>query len=1170
MNRASMWLSVICVLACCLQFAACGGTSSSGGTGSGSGVTTTSLPDGKVNSPYSATLAATGGTPPYTWTLASGIQGSLPPGLALSSSGVISGTPTEPGLFGSLAFTVTDAKGNTANSTALSIDIKALPLIITTTSLPNAVVGQPYVSAVTRTGGDPPFTWTIKSGSLPPGLTLQPGGGITGTPTGPGVNPLVFEVTDSDKTVATSSNLAIDLTLTVATTSLPAANQNKAYSTTLQATGGVPPYTWSGPIGGWPPLLPLSLNASTGVISGTPNIPGPFGALQFTVKDSAGATATSQNLLIFVQALPLVITTTSLPEAFIANPYGGFGGSVPMTYTGGDPPIMFSIKSGSLPVGLTIPGPCYCFISGTPDPSDPLTTYNFVLQAQDSDGTIATQPLSILLGQRVTITTTSLPNGTIGSSYSTALAAAYGTPPYTFAFQPGQPINTLPPNVYLMPDGSISGTPLANGQGPVLYFQVTDNVGNVGYGAMNQIFLYPQLLVTTTSLPNGSPGNHYTATLQGQGGLPPYSWSIATGGLPTGLNLSSSSGTITGTPTAPDGVYPVTFTLKDSNNITTSSIPLSITIATPPPLTVLNTSLPGTNGSPYTATLEAANGTPPYTWSVSSGTLPTGLTLSPSTGVIGGSTSAAGVYNLKFQVMDSKGMTGISSTLMLQVVTNAACPTGSENLMSSQQPYAFLLDGFDANGPVAIAGSFVPDGTGHITGGEEDVNRTSGYSNLLNINTSNSSYTLGIDSTGPPSSDPRGCLTLVTSQGTTMFRFVLSGFDGNGHYLTGHIIEFDDSTGTGTRATGIIRRQNKNNFGNLTGTYAFQFTGGDRNSGRFAIAGSMTANASGGIPVGGVFADVNEAGKVSSDLTGGSGTYELNMQDGFGRNTGDLVIPTNPEVDLQFAYYQVSPTEFIFIGTLPLTTTPIFGGEALATEGPFSTAQLDDYFMYHMAGSAPTTGSSATLGALNFVSASGTFSGQYSQDVAGVPVTGVPTSGLYQLDPVNGSASGRVIFTGDFGAGSAPVAYLIAPPGSTNPPTAFLVGTDASATTGLLEFQSTNGIVDYTNFANPFALAIGTDADPDNASTNQSGEIVIQPDVPPNYVYTGTGDFNYTQPGGIAELGANLAVNAIAHLATDGIGDFGGTSAAVTNGTVTYFINEDPTITHPVIVRVEP
>jgi hypothetical protein len=185
-----------------------------------------------------------------------------------------------------------------------------------------------------------------------------------------------------------------------------------------------------------------------------------------------------------------------------------------------------------------------------------------------------------------------------------------------------------------------------------------------------------------------------------------------------------------------------------------------------------------------------------------------------------------------------------------------------------------------------------------------------------------------------------------------------------------------------------------------------------------------------------------------------------------------------------------------------------------------------------------------------------------------VSVAGVPTSGLYQLDPVNGSASGRVIFTGDFGAGSAPVAYLIAPPGSTNPPTAFLVGTDASATTGLLEFQSTNGTVDYTNFTNPFAM--GTDADPDNASTNQSGEIVIMPDVPPNYVYTGTADFNYTQPGGIAELGANLMVNAIAHLATDGIGDFGGTSTAITNGTVTYFINEDPTVTHPVIVRVEP
>lgn len=130
-----------------------------------------------------------------------------------------------------------------------------------------------------------------------------------------------------------------------------------------------------------------------------------------------------------------------------------------------------------------------------------------------------------------------------------------------------------------------------------------------------------------------------------------------------------------------------------------------------------------------------------------------------------------------------------------------------------------------------------------------------------------------------------------------------------------------------------------------------------------------------------------------------------------------------------------------------------------------------------------------------------------------------------------------------------------------------MVGTDASAITGLIEFQSASGTVDYTNFTSQFAM--GTDADPDNASTNQSGEILIQPDGP-DYVYTGTADFNYTQPGGVAELGANMTVGAIFDMNTNGTGDFGGTSASLTNGTVTYYINEDPTITHPVVVRIEP
>lgn len=1156
MNRARLLLSSLCVLAACLQFAACGGSSSSVSDTPG-GVTTTSLPDGKVGSAYSATLTATGGTPPYTWTLESGIEGSLPAGLSLSTSGVISGTPTEPGLFGSLAFTATDSKGNSANSTALSIDIKALPLVITTTSLPNAVVGQPYASAVTRTGGDPPFTWTIKSGSLPPGLTLQPGGGITGTPTGPGVNPLVFEVTDSDKTVATSSNLAINLTLTVSTTSLPQANQNQPYSTTLQATGGVPPYTWSGPDGGWPPLLPLTLNPSTGVISGTPNIPGPFGALVFSVKDSAGATASSQNLLVFVHALPLVITTTSLPEAFIANPYGGFGSSVPLTYTGGDPPIIFSLKSGTLPTGLSIPGQCYCFISGTPDPSDPQTTYNFVLQAEDSDGTIATQPLSILLGQRLTITTTSLPNGTIGSPYSTSLTAAYGTPPYTFSFQlPPPQINTLPPNVYLMPNGTISGTPLANGQGDTLFFQVTDSAmpPNVGYGGMEQILLAPQLLITTTSLPGGSPGNAYSATLKGQGGTPPYTWALASGSaqLPQGLTLSSTTGTISGTVTAADGTYPVTFTLTDANNVTTNSVPLSIVIATPPPLSVLTTSLPGTNtGTPYSATLQAFSGVPPYTWSLNSGTLPSGLTLA-SNGTISGTATASGT-SLVFKVVDSTQTTALSSSMTIQVAS-PVCPTGQEAKMSSQQPYAFMLRGFDPSGPVAVAGSFTTDGAGGIAGGQLDVNSAGGYFHASSLNLGSSSYTLGQDIAG---ADPRGCLTLTTSSGTTVtFRFMISGNDGNGHYLTGHILEFDDANGTGTNAAGIIRRQDTSTFTQgPNGTYAFQFIGTDKHNARFGLAGSMNMAAQG---ITDVVADANDAGTLTTDSTGGSGTY-ADPDPVSGHGSGSLIVGSNSVYDLQFSYYQINANEIIFVSSGSLNVAPIFGGEALLSTGPFTASQLTHYFLYHTSGTA-ASGAGATLGVVNFDGTS-LLNGTYSQDVAGVSTSNNPVSGSYTVD----ATSGRVLFSGNFGSGSAPVGYLIAPTPGTTTPSVYLVGTDAGSTSGLMEYQSNSSTVNLASLTGAFAL--GTDDTPDALSNEQTGSVTIFPTSPPMFTFGGTADQVFAGPGGLA---ADQTFAGIAHLNTaGGTGDFGPLTTAVTNGTVVYYINEDPTITHPVVVRIE-
>ena len=114
-------------------------------------ITTTALPNGVLSQPYSASLSAKGGWQPYTWSLSGG---SLPPGIVLSSTGALSGTPC--GATGTwyATFKVTDNKGN-ASQISLGLLMAAAPLQITTTSLPNATVGTAYSAPLAATGGVP-------------------------------------------------------------------------------------------------------------------------------------------------------------------------------------------------------------------------------------------------------------------------------------------------------------------------------------------------------------------------------------------------------------------------------------------------------------------------------------------------------------------------------------------------------------------------------------------------------------------------------------------------------------------------------------------------------------------------------------------------------------------------------------------------------------------------------------------------------------------------------------------------------------------------------------------------------------------------------------------------------------------------------------------------------
>ena len=182
---------------------------------------------------------------------------------------------------------------------SFTIIANVTPVTITTASLPNGTVGQSYTAPeLTASGGTSPYNWSRNNGSpLPQGLRLSAGGAITGTPTTAGTTSTTFGVQDSTIPNQQSATKSLSITisaesspLTITTRSLPDGRRNQPYADTLEASGGVPPYTWS-----VTPPLPtgLTLTPTTGELSGTPTTTSTT-RHDFTVRDSANQTSTKE------------------------------------------------------------------------------------------------------------------------------------------------------------------------------------------------------------------------------------------------------------------------------------------------------------------------------------------------------------------------------------------------------------------------------------------------------------------------------------------------------------------------------------------------------------------------------------------------------------------------------------------------------------------------------------------------------------------------------------------------------------------------------------------------------------------------------------------------------------------------------------------------------------
>jgi large repetitive protein len=821
-------------------------------------------------------------------------------------------------------------------------------------------------------------------------------------------NPGTITLTATSK-ANTSKGTKVTVTVAdkpqIGATPLPNGVSGQPYSAALSVSGGTAPFKWSVSAGNLPPGL--NLNASTATITGTPTATGTYAFSLQTVDSSTPPQTATQPETIVINA-PLAIAPVTAPTATVGNSF-----IFAISATGGATPYTWSIAAGSLPAGLTLNAVTGA-ISGVPTTA---ASASFTVKVSDSASPAqsATASGTITVANGLHVTGSSVPDAVSGSPYSAVLSVTSGVNPVTWSITSG----TLPGGLSLnSATGTISGQPTTPGSS-TFTLKVTDSSNPAQSGTSSSTLnVYAPLAISST-VPDAVANQPYNGELTATGGSAPFTWVITAGSLPQGLTLDSATGKITGTPTTGGTV---SFTVQATDSAHPPQVKQqAINFRTNSPLSILTTTVPNlVTGLFYNTQLAAQGGAGPITWSLNAGTLPNGLSLDASTGILSG-TVALGATSGSVTVQATDGSTPprtATSVLALNVTT----PGAKNNLFSGQ--YAMMFNGFDASGPVAMAGTIAADGITAITSGTLDINRTSGVS--TNVAVTAGTFTINADN--------RGTLALTTTAGTQNFRVAI---DASGNLV--RFVEFDAAGPNVIRGAGFLKKQDLAAFSNaaIKPNFAFGLSGSTSTGARSAVIGNVALNGSGGIASG--LVDSNAAGTVTTSQAVAN-TSTLNIT---GTGRGTVTLNAGSLSAIHGVVYVISADELIVLRTDAMNpTTPLLTGELLSQSGaPYSNASMpvSGISILHVQGQGTTPNTTSVAAGAVLTTAPGFTAGSFdSVD------NGTVTSTLLAVGTTSIAATGRGTLT----VAGNPFTIYMSRPGS-----GFLMDATAEVREGRLEQQ---------------------------------------------------------------------------------------------------------------------